>query len=121
MSNHAALKLVKPTPAGRRDAIPLERRGARRYTLTDRVTSLQTNNDPTDQRNRICSLQLRNISDSGLGAISPEPIEPNTRIAVFFPPHGPEQGFDRYGHVVRCTDRECGHEIGIRFDTRHAA
>ena len=122
--NPASLKLVKPEADRHRDdPIPLERRRFDRHALAGQVTALQTSHDPSAHLHRICSLRLRNISDSGLGAISSEPIDLDAPIAVFFPPHGPDAGFDLYGHVVRCISREDGggHDIGIRFDTRHAA
>ena len=50
-----------------------------------------------------------------------ESIPLNTPIAIFFPPHGAERGFDRYGHVVRCIAKDWGHEVGIRFDALAAA
>ena len=113
------LKLVKPVQRRNLDAIPLERRVSHRHRIHGQVTSLQTTNDPLERRNRICSLELRNLSDTGMGAVSQEPILIDTRIVVFFPPHGPEKGFDLHGQVIRCASREHGHDIGIRFETRH--
>ncbi|MBI1336656.1 MAG: hypothetical protein GC164_06810 [Phycisphaera sp.] len=109
------LRLVKEEPT---DAIPLERRIDYRHTISGRVTALQTTAGSEEHHNRICSLQLLNISDSGLGAVTQEPVELNTRIVVFFPPHGPERGFDKYGQVVRCVHRDGGHELGIRFESQ---
>ena len=117
--SQAALRLVsEPTDS---DVLPFERRQRRRHVISGHVTSLQQSADPALHSNRISSLQLLDISETGLGAIVPDPIEPGSPIVIFFPPHGPEGGFDRYGHVVRCSNTEQGHEIGIRFITKSAA
>jgi hypothetical protein len=62
-----------------------------------------------------------NISATGLGAMVPEPIELQTTLAIFFPPHGPERSIDLHGRVVRCIQRDQGHEIGVVFDNLSAA
>ena len=126
MSAQPSLKLVEPPVRSDDAAIPLERRAYRRHTISGRVTAVQTaqTTEPTACRNRICSLELRNISDTGLGAVAGEPIQVNTAITVFLPPHGAEQGSDLYGRVIRCTARDHGHDVGIRFETpqkHHAA
>ncbi len=116
MVNQTPLKLVRPE---HQDIIPLERRRGRRNTISGRVTAIRATAEAPAVRHRICPLQLLNMSNTGLAAISQEPVDPDTSIAVFFPPHGPEQGFDVYGRVVRCRPRDYGHEIAIEFD--HAA
>ncbi len=121
MAPQASLKLVTPQAVEQDDVLRFERRGCTRHPISGQVTSLQQPADPQDHQARICSLQLLNISDTGLGAICPEPVDPGTRISVFFPPHAAEGGFDLFGTVVRCVHREAGHEIGIRFSQKHAA
>lgn len=118
----SALKLVSSDVTDS-DTLRFEQRQTRRHALGGRVTSVQNTVHPTsfDSSNRISSLQLLNISDSGLGALVQEPIEPGSSIAIFFPAHGPEQGFDRHGYIVRCVPVENGYQIGIRFHTRSAA
>jgi hypothetical protein len=114
-----SLKLVDAAhePA---EVLPFERRRENRRSQQGQVTALRTAST-RGQNNRICSLKLLNMSDSGLGALVSEPLEVGSSIAVFFPPHGPERGFDLYGHVVRCSTSAEGHEIGVRFDARAAA
>jgi hypothetical protein len=119
MSSSAALRLQRPEPDS--DAYRLERRTTFRHSIAGRVTAVQSHEQSDGQLSRICSLQLLNISDSGLGALSEESIEPGSCLAVFFPPHGPERGIDLVGQVVRCVARENGHEIGIRLEARAAA
>ncbi len=119
--SQATLRLVAAEQPTQRDVLRFERRACLRRVIGGRVTSVQKPADPKTENNRICSLQLLDISDVGLGAISEEAIEPGSSIVVFFPPHGPEMGFDRYGYVVRCDRGEHGHLIGVRFSTRSAA
>lgn len=118
MSN-ATLKLTDRN-AEPSDVLPFERRRERRRTTRGQVTALRTATTRGDT-NRICSLRLVDMSDSGLGAVVSEPLDIGSTIAVFFPPHGPERGFDLYGQVVRCQPCSEGHELGIRFDARAAA
>ena len=99
----------------------MERRIATRNRVSGRVTALSSADEHADSQKRICSLQMLNISDTGLGAIVKESVEIGSQISVFFPPHGPEHGFDVCGTVVRCIDREGGHEIGVRIQPRLAA
>ena len=119
MPSSAPLRLMRPDPEA--DAYRLERRTTLRHSISGRVTAVQTHDRTDGELSRICSLQLLNISDAGLGALSEDPVEPGSAIAVFFPPHGPEHGFDMVGKVVRCVSRESGHEIGIRLEARAAA
>lgn len=100
---------------------PLERRDNGRHTISGRATALVSSGDPLDAHKRITSLQLLNMSDGGLGALAQEPIEPGSRITIFFPPHGPEKGMDLFGCIVRQSPRDHGYEIGIRFQQRLAA
>ena len=116
--SQATLKLVEPADT---DALTFERRGSSRYVIAGRFTAVRGSDTEGHGAKRICSLELMNISDGGLGAVSKDPIDIDARITVFFPPHGPERGFDMCGRVVRCSQLDRGHEVGIRFDERHAA
>ena len=119
MPTHASLKLVDQTP---HDAVTAERRSERRHPIEAQVTAIQSA-DPACQGQscRIWSLKLKDISDGGLGAIAPAPIEVGSAISIFLPPHGPERGFDCSGRVVYCIRDQWGHQIGIKFDSRMAA
>ncbi len=118
--SQAALKLVRPEPNDP-DVLRFERRDSNRRVMAGKVTSLQSGSDPTDHANRIGTIQLLNISNTGLGGFVQEPVEPGTQIVVYFTPHGPEQGFNRYGHVVRCKPAKQGHQIGVQFVSKTAA
>ena len=115
MSSLSTLKLVGLVD-GPPDVLSLERRGSRRNVFRGRVTGICSTPASPNSRNHICSLDLRNISETGLAALSTEPIDANASIAVFLPPHGPDGGLDLYGRVVRCRPGKHGHEVGIEFD-----
>jgi hypothetical protein len=116
------LKLVDPDQYPP-ESFLMERRQNLRHPTTGHVTAVACGNpnDDAEATKRICSLEMLNLSDIGLGAIVDEPVEIGSRISVFFPPHGPEQGFDVYGTVVRCIGRDAGHEIGVQIQPRLAA
>ncbi|MDP6152731.1 MAG: PilZ domain-containing protein [Phycisphaeraceae bacterium] len=116
----APLQLIRPgdKPA---DVYRLERRVDARFTLNERITAVQAHRDERGRKHRICSLQLMNMSDGGLCAKITEPIELGTTLTMFFPAHGPERGFDRYGQVVRCRRHGWGYEIGVTLAGRAAA
>jgi hypothetical protein len=91
--------------------------------MAGRVTSLQYDSQAgPNQHRKIASLQMVNISDTGACVLAQEPVDLDTALTIFFPPHGPERGFDAIGHVVRCLQRDDNHhELGIRFDFKPAA
>lgn len=103
------------------DTLPFERRQAERHRITGRATALSKGPGALSDRNSIRSVQLQDMSDSGLGAISQDPLPVNSEIAIFLPPHGPDRGMDIYGVVVRCVPYEHGHLIGIKYTSRAAA
>jgi hypothetical protein len=113
-----SLKLVNDRDP---DALPFNRRACPRHSMSGHVTALRSMTDASAVIKKICSLQLLNMSDTGLGALSVEALDLDSRVTVLFPPHGPERGFDAVGRVVRCVRRDSGHEIGICFEERAAA
>lgn len=120
MTELAELRLVDDTPL-EGDPIPLERRTAYRKAADGRVTALVRTSEGGEQRNRICSLELRDMSDTGVGVASQEPLPKGAAITLFFPPHGSERGFDLYGHVVWCRSDDGSHEVGIHLASQQAA
>ena len=113
-----SLKLVEEENG---DSLPFDRRVDIRRRIRGSVTALQTHDNVKDPRWHICSLKLLNISGSGLGAMVREPLEIDSHVSVYFPPHGPEQPIRYEGRVVRCSARDEGSEIGVRFEPRTAA
>lgn len=119
MSN-PAIRLTDPIgePSG---VLFFERRRSQRRAVSGRVTAVISGSDPAGTWKRICSIQLINQSTTGLGALSQEPLAVGSQVTLFFPPHGPEHGFDLRGTIVRDAVRESGYEIGIRLEERLAA
>jgi len=104
------------------DILPFERRLSERHHMQGQATAVRAGGQPgSGTLRKISSLDLVNISDTGLGAMCSEPVEVDIPITVFFQAHGPEGGHDAHGQVVRCERTPQGHDIGIRFDTRSAA
>jgi len=112
--SHASLKLVNP--ALDRDSLFLERRVGNRRPMAGRVTAVRTGNRKQQLSPKICSLQMVDMSDTGMGAVSSEAVETGADITVLFPAHGPDGGYEGRGEVVRCLKRDYGYEVGIRFD-----
>ncbi len=102
------------------DTLYFERRRHPRRKARGQVTAVirEPNTDP-DEPARLLSLDLVDISDSGIGATAIEPIAVGSRITVFFAPHGTEPGFDLVGEVVRCFTKENRHTIGIELESRN--
>ena len=100
------------------DILPFERRRSPRRPISGQVTTLQPDNGAL---RKIASLELHDMSATGLCAFSVEPVTVNTSITLFFQPHGPEGGYDATGRVVRCLALDKGYEVGIRFESQAAA
>lgn len=118
----AQINLMKPQrPLS--DSLRFERRCADRHPVSGRVTSLMSADSLSPARQRkIASVDLVNLSRTGVCVVTREAIDLQTVMTLYFPPHGPERGFDATGRVVRCVRRDDDtHEVGIHFDTRPAA
>ncbi len=114
------LKLVKP-PSEPGDTLFLDRRGCDRSPLIGLATAIiADHSDPKLPAKKICTVQLANICDTGLGVIVGEPVSTgkHIHITVFIQPHGPERGYDLSGTVVRCIKHELGYEVGIKTPSR---
>ena len=103
------------------DSLYFERRRNHRRRINCRLTAIRKEIQSDVHKNRITPLQLTNISDGGIAAISQDRITLETEIVVFFPPQGHEPGYDVHGRIVRCQPKEYGHEIGICFSNQQAA
>ncbi|MCC6579740.1 MAG: PilZ domain-containing protein [Phycisphaeraceae bacterium] len=116
---NATLKLVDT--ASEIDALVFERRRGIRRPINGRVTAIRGATEHAITPAKIMSLQLVNISDTGLGVVTNEPMELGSHLTVMFPAHGPDGSCDATCHVVRCNRRAFGFEIGVKFDSRTAA
>jgi len=104
-----------------RDVLPFERRQSLRHLITDQATSLQKTGDKSDSRSLICSFQMFDISETGLGGIVEQPVQLGATITVFPSPHAAGNSVVCYGHVVSCTACDNGYRIGIRLVRKCAA
>lgn len=122
-ADKAQIDIAQTAPDAQGNSLRFERRRADRHPVAGRVTSLQYSGPVgPDQHRKIASLQMVNISDTGACVLTQDPVELNAAMTIFFPPHGPDRGFDAVGHVVRCSKRDDNHhELGIRFDFKPAA
>lgn len=112
---------INSDAADQHDVLKFEQRKSIRHSVNGRVTAVSTGSAPDGVRSRICSLMLKDMSDTGVGVYSQEAMPLNSTIKMFFPPHGPEGGFDATGKVVRTRMTEHGYELGIRFEMAAAA
>ena len=109
----AALKLV--TPIVEVDALLFERRRDERRSMEGRVTVLRRFRKEGERRSKISAIDLLDISSTGIGALTNEPVEVGSDLTIMFPAHGPDGACDSNCRVVRCIKRDDGYEIGARF------
>ncbi|XAL99971.1 PilZ domain-containing protein [Phycisphaeraceae bacterium D3-23] len=95
------------------DSLFFERRRATRRRASGKVTAVYQAATDSDGPQRLITLQLNDLSDTGVGVTAPEPISVGSKITLFFPPHGNEPGFDLSGTVVRCHSIDDRHRLGI--------
>lgn len=95
------------------DTLYFERRRHPRHRARGQVTAVVREPGSDESPARMLTLDLVDQSACGLGVVSSQPIVVGSQITVFFPPHGPEPGFDLIGHVVRCRSNDNRHTIGI--------
>lgn len=96
-----------------KDSLFFERRRANRRRASGRVTAVYQQPGDTEGPQRLITLQLNDLSDTGVGATAQEPVAIGSRVTLFFPPHGNEPGFDLTGTVVRCQSTDDRHRLGI--------
>ncbi len=110
-----------PFDAADNRPVQFDRRQCQRHAIDGQVTIQRCAINPTVQQQPRCSLNLCDMSDEGIQAISDLALHPNEMVTIHFPPRGLEGGFDLPGHVVRCESDKHGYRIAIRFDCRRAA
>lgn len=99
---------------GEDDPIPFERRMSDRRRLRGQATVLQQHTAAGQTHHRIASADLRDMSETGLGLIADEPICMGAKVSVMLPSHGPDQGIDMRGRVVRCEPNGAGrYHVGV--------
>lgn len=99
------------------DSLYFERRRHPRRKARGQVTAvIREPGALKDDPAKMLTLDLVDISDSGIGLASTQPIAVGSRITVFFAPHGAEPGFDLVGEVVRCQSYDNRHTIGVALE-----
>ncbi|MEE9405456.1 MAG: PilZ domain-containing protein [Algisphaera sp.] len=118
--NTPALKLVTDTEIP--DSYKFERRRAPRHSMNAHVTAVARHEDPANGcSGSICSIELVDSSATGLGGYSHQPLPLGARVAVFFPSHGPDAGYDAVGRVVRSVKDGDQWSIGLHLEQAQAA
>lgn len=103
------------------DTLYFERRRHPRRRARGQVTTVvREPGTEQDTPAKMITLDLLDISDSGIGLASTQPLPVGSRIVVFFPPHGPEAGFDLAGTIVRCQSNDDRHVIGVALDENNS-
>jgi hypothetical protein len=98
-----------------------ERRVFPRKEVHTRIEGKRVDHSIAAMRQPRLSLALRDLSLGGLSAISSTEVERGERVTVFFPPQGPQRGWDAYGRVLRCEQTTLGFRIALEFDPLPAA
>jgi hypothetical protein len=121
---------TSPTLRPAYDATGADRRCHPRQELSLRLRGRRLDHDAESMRQPFLNLSLRDVSVGGLRATSQTPLKAGERVAVFFPPHGPNgqssgraRGWDAYGRVIRVEqgDHEPGCTVAVAFDTMSMA
>lgn len=102
------------------DTLYFERRRHPRHRASGQVTAVVREPGVEDAPAKMLTLDLIDQSQGGLGVSTTEPVAVGSQITVFFPPHGPEPGFDLIGHVVRCRSNDNRHTLGILLSEPNA-
>jgi len=120
MSDETRLRYVRPEDV-EFDSIPMEKRSDPRWRMRGRATAVCCEQMAGDQRNRIGSVELINMSNGGVGVLCQDDMPVGSEVTIFIPAHGPDGGYDLTGRVVRSIPRGQQHEIGIQIYRRLAA
>ena len=102
------------------DTLFFERRKHPRRKARGQVTAVIREPGNDEGPAKMLTLELVDQSVGGLGVNATEPVPVGSRITVFFPPHGPEPGFDLIGQVVRCRSNSNRHTLGILLSEPNA-
>jgi hypothetical protein len=98
-----------------------ERRMFPRKEVRTRVEGKRLDHSISAHRAPQLNLAMRDLSLGGLSAISQTPLDRGERLTVFFPPQGPNRGWDAYGRVLRCEPSGFGYRVAVEFDPLPAA
>jgi hypothetical protein len=103
------------------DPIGYERRIFERKDVQMRVEARRLDHSLQALRRQQVSFSLRDLSLGGCSATTDIPMEYGEKVTLFFPPTGPNRGWDAYGRVVRCDPSSLGYRVAVEFDPLPAA
>lgn len=97
-----------------RDSYLIERRRAPRRRASGTVTAIIITEESNQTTlGQIAPIQLRDVSETGLGGFSTGCLPEESVVRLFFPPSDYEPGFEATGRVVRCNATADGWSIGV--------
>ena len=112
---------LRLTPADtEHDTLFFERRRAVRRRASGRVTAVCRDAADPEGPQRLVTLQLHDLSETGVGATAQEPVSVGSSITLFFPPRDNKPGFDLTGQIVRCHSVDNRHRMGIALSAAGA-
>jgi len=92
-----------------------ERRRHRRYVLLMHVTAVRRGASAYSHKPQVVSLLVYDISDGGVGVLTPEAFGTDEELTLFIPPRGGRGGRDVRCQVTRCEEHESRFRIGLMF------
>jgi hypothetical protein len=98
-----------------------ERRVFPRKEVQCRVQGKRMDHSVSARREPFLSLSTQDVSLGGVAAFSDRPLDVGERVSLFFPPQGPQRGWDAYGRILRCDASPMGWRVAIEFDPLPAA
>lgn len=73
------------------------------------------------RQNPSLELIIRELSDDTAMGTSDQPLDPQERLNIIFPPYGLKSAWSRMGRVVRCEPIGDGYQVAIAFDATQFA
>jgi hypothetical protein len=73
------------------------------------------------RQNPRLTLNLRDLSAGGLGALADRPLDEGEHLTVEIPRRGLVPGWDAVGRVVRCEASAMGYRVALEFESMMAA
>jgi hypothetical protein len=66
-------------------------------------------------------LDVRDVSLSGVSALTDQVVQEGERVTIFFPPRRQMPQWSAFGRVVRCEPSALGFRVAVEFDPLPAA
>jgi len=98
-----------------------ERRMFDRAPSTGEAQAHRLDHTISARRDPRLSMELRDLSISGMAAMTDRPLERGEQLSVTFPKRGISPAWNACGRVVRCEATAFGYRVGIEFEPLLAA